>query len=88
MSVREGDNACSSRDSSCIRHGLQEEVFTSHGRGETRRWGSRGCAAGEEGCTTKEEGWTAGAAGEEDVCGDCSIEEGRLWYQVENNRMC
>jgi len=39
---------------------------------------SRGGAAGEEGCTTGEEGWTAGAAAEEDVCGGCSIEEGRL----------
>jgi len=39
---------------------------------------SRGGAAGEEGCTAREEGWTAGAAEEEDVCGGCSIEEGRL----------
>jgi hypothetical protein len=39
---------------------------------------SRGGAAGEEGCTAGEEGWTAGAAVEENVCGDCSIEEGRL----------
>jgi len=39
---------------------------------------SRGGAAGEEGCTVGEEGWTTGAAVEEDVCGGCSIEEGRL----------
>ena len=39
---------------------------------------SRGGAAGEEGCTAREEGWTAGAAAEEDVCDNCSIEEGRL----------
>ena len=35
MSVREGDNACGSRDNNCIRRGLQEKAFTSHGRGET-----------------------------------------------------
>jgi hypothetical protein len=39
---------------------------------------SRGGAVGEEGCTVGEEGWTAGTAVEEDVCGGCSIEEGRL----------
>jgi hypothetical protein len=39
---------------------------------------SRGDIAGEEGCTAGEEGWTAGTAVEEDVCGGCSIEEGRL----------
>ena len=39
---------------------------------------SRGGVAGEEGCTAGEEGWTTGAAVEEDVCGGCSIEEGRL----------
>ena len=40
---------------------------------------SRGDAAREEGCTAKEEeSWTAGAAEFEDVCGGCSIEEGRL----------
>jgi len=39
---------------------------------------SRGGAAREEGCTVGEEGCTAGAAEEEDVCGGCSIEEGRL----------
>ena len=40
---------------------------------------SRGGAAREEGCTVREEeSWTAGAAEFEDVCGGCSIEEGRL----------
>ena len=40
---------------------------------------SRGGAAKEEGCTTREEeNWTAGAVEFEDVCGGCSIEEGRL----------
>ena len=40
---------------------------------------SRGGAAREEGCTAgEEESWTVGAAEFEDVCGDCSIEEGRL----------
>jgi hypothetical protein len=39
---------------------------------------SRGGTAVEEGCTAGEEGWTAGAAAEEDVCGGCSIEKGRL----------
>ena len=40
---------------------------------------SRGGAAREEGCTVgEEESCTAGAAEFEDVCGDCSIEEGRL----------
>ena len=39
---------------------------------------SRGGAAGEEGCTAEEEGWTAGAVEEEDVCGGCSIEKGRM----------
>ena len=39
---------------------------------------SRGGAAREEGCTIREEeSWTAGAA-EFDVCGGCSIKEGRL----------
>jgi len=45
MSVRKGDDACGSRDNSCIRCRLQEGsivrveegLFTSHGRGETRR---------------------------------------------------
>jgi hypothetical protein len=72
MSVREGDNTCGNRDSCYIRRGLKEEAFTSHDRGETRRWGSRGGTAGEEGCT-------AGAVEEEDVCDGCSIEEGGLW---------
>ena len=40
---------------------------------------SRGGAAREEGCTARaEESWTADAAEFEDVCGGCSIEEGRL----------
>jgi len=40
---------------------------------------SRGGAARKEGCTAGEEkSWTAGAAEFEDVCGGCSIEEGRL----------
>ena len=40
---------------------------------------NRGGAAREEGCTAREEeSWTAGAAEFEDVCGGCSIEEGRL----------
>ena len=39
---------------------------------------STGGAARKEGCTAgEEESWTAGAA-EFDVCGGCSIEEGRL----------
>ena len=38
-----------------------------------------GGAARKEGCTAgEEESWTAGAAEFEDVCGGCSIEEGRL----------
>jgi len=38
-----------------------------------------GGAARKEGCTAgQEESWTAGAAEFEDVCGGCSIEEGRL----------
>ena len=40
---------------------------------------SIGGAARKEGCTAgEEESWTAGAAEFEDVCGGCSIEEGRL----------
>ena len=40
---------------------------------------SRGGAAREEGCIVREEeSWTAGATKFEDVCGGCSIEEGRL----------
>jgi hypothetical protein len=40
---------------------------------------STGGAARKEGCTAgEEESWTVGAAEFEDVCGDCSIEEGRL----------
>jgi len=40
---------------------------------------SIGGAARKEGCTAREEeSWTAGAAEFEDVCGGCSIEEGRL----------
>ena len=40
---------------------------------------SRGGTAREEGCSTgEEESWTAGVAKFEDVCGGCSIEEGRL----------
>ena len=40
---------------------------------------SRGGAAREEGCTAEEEeSWTAGTAEFKDVCGGCSIEEGRL----------
>ena len=40
---------------------------------------SRGGAAREEGCIVgEEESWTAGAVEFEDVCGGCSIEEGRL----------
>jgi hypothetical protein len=40
---------------------------------------SRGGAAREEGCTVgEEESWIAGVAEFEDVCGGCSIEEGRL----------
>ena len=40
---------------------------------------SRGGAAREEGCTVgEEESWTVGAAEFKDVCGGCSIEEGRL----------
>ena len=40
---------------------------------------STGGAARKEGCTVgEEESWTAGAAEFEDVCGGCSIEEGRL----------
>jgi hypothetical protein len=40
---------------------------------------STGGAARKEGCTAgEEESWTAGAAEFEDVCGGCSIEEGRL----------
>jgi len=36
-------------------------------------------AARKEGCTAgEEESWIAGAAEFEDVCGGCSIEEGRL----------
>jgi hypothetical protein len=54
MSVREGDDACGSKDNSCIKCRLQEGsvvkveegLFTSNGKGETRRWGSRGAAAG------------------------------------------
>jgi hypothetical protein len=46
---------------------------------------STGGAARKEGCTVgEEESWTAGAAEFEDVCGGCSIEEGRLggWEAV------
>ena len=40
---------------------------------------SGGGTAREEGCTVgEEESWTTGAAEFEDVCGGCSIEEGRL----------
>jgi len=40
---------------------------------------SIGGAARKEGCTAgEEESWTAGAAEFEDVCGGCSIKEGRL----------
>jgi hypothetical protein len=40
---------------------------------------STGGAARKESCTAgEEESWTAGAAEFEDVCGGCSIEEGRL----------
>jgi hypothetical protein len=40
---------------------------------------STGGAARKEGCTAgEEESWTTGAAEFEDVCGGCSIEEGRL----------
>jgi hypothetical protein len=40
---------------------------------------SIGGAARKEGCTVgEEESWTAGAAEFKDVCGGCSIEEGRL----------
>ena len=40
---------------------------------------SRGGAAREKGCTAgEEESWTADAAEFKDVCGNCSIEEGRL----------
>jgi len=40
---------------------------------------SIGGAARKEGCTAgEEESWTAGATEFEDVCGGCSIEEGRL----------
>ena len=40
---------------------------------------SRGGVAREEGCTVgEEESWTADAAKFKDVCGSCSIEEGRL----------
>ena len=40
---------------------------------------SIGCTARKEGCTAgEEESWTAGAAEFEDVCGGCSIEEGRM----------
>ena len=40
---------------------------------------SRGGAAREEGCTAREEeSWTIGAVEFEDLCGGCSIEEGRL----------
>jgi hypothetical protein len=40
---------------------------------------SIGGAARKEGCTAgEEESWTAGAAEFKDVCGGCSIEEGRL----------
>ena len=46
---------------------------------------SRGGAARKEGCTVREEeSWTVGAA-EFDVCGSCSIEEGRLG-DCEKNR--
>jgi hypothetical protein len=40
---------------------------------------SIGSAVRKEGCTAgEEESWTAGAAEFKDVCGGCSIEEGRL----------
>jgi hypothetical protein len=40
---------------------------------------SIGGAARKEGCTAgEEESWTAGVAEFEDVCGGCSIEEGKL----------
>jgi len=49
---------------------------------------SREGAAREEGCTIREEeSWTASAAEFEDVCGGCSIEEGRLggWEKIKFN---
>jgi len=81
MSVREGDDACGSKDNNCIKCRLQEGsvvkveegLFTSNGKGETRRWGSRGAAAGEEVFTAGEKDWTAGAAEEEDGLSGCSI---------------
>ena len=40
---------------------------------------SKGGVVREEGCIVREEeSWTAGATKFEDVCGGCSIEEGRL----------
>jgi len=46
--------------------------------GDAAEESTRG-AARKEGCTAREEeSWTAGAAEFEDVCGGCSIEEGRL----------